>query len=38
MITPMEETTVQNYDMQFGTNVIGRSRLLLSLAFLTYDP
>jgi retinol dehydrogenase 12 len=38
MVTPMEETTVQNYDMQFGTNVIGGSRLFLSFAFLTYDP
>jgi hypothetical protein len=23
MVTPVEEITVQNYDMQFGTNVIG---------------
>jgi hypothetical protein len=37
MLSTMEETTVQKYDMQFGTNVIGKSRVLLSLAFLPYD-
>jgi retinol dehydrogenase 12 len=37
MVTPIEETTVQKYDMQFGTNVIGRSRVLHCLAFLPYD-
>ncbi|KAH9973111.1 NAD-P-binding protein [Lactifluus volemus] len=40
MITPMEETTVQNYDMQFGTNVIGHwlfTTLLLPALFAATD-
>ena len=30
MIPPIEETTVQKYDMQFGTNVVG-TRIATSL-------
>jgi hypothetical protein len=37
MTPPIEDTTVQKYDMQFGTNVIGRSRVLLSLASMPYN-
>ncbi|KAH9973112.1 NAD-P-binding protein [Lactifluus volemus] len=40
MTTPMEDTTVQNYDMQFGTNVIGHwlfTILLLPALFAATD-
>jgi hypothetical protein len=34
MVTPLEDTTVQKYDLQFGTNVIGMRVAVYPLPFL----